>query len=461
MNSAEELAGAQDRLASRARAPRRWIRRAGLLAIAVVLLGVMQVPGSAQDNTTTGSTSTTEPSTTTVATPTTSADTTAPDESTTTAPAEGSPTTALSPEEKAKLDAAAVAKAKQVNAANARLDDLSNALGVLNARVRSQSAKVDYADQQVAAAQSKVTESQAAVTQAQADLAQLEGRLQGQAIRNFMGDGSGEAAVLVTGDPNQSIKMQTMLAEVTQSDIDFSATLVAAQEDLEVQQAEAQNAVEAAQVLKADASDQLAILQGDRKAQSNLTSAAESRLDDLLSERSALAALGADVGDDNGAENALVTALQRSSANNPPPTGDVAVPDVVSESEIRLAGNGIRVHQSIVANVQALLVAAEGAGLQLGGGGYRDPAAQIATRRSNCGSSSYAIYQMPASQCRPPTARPGQSMHERGLAIDFTNKGSLIRSHSDAAFVWLNKNAANYGLCNLPAEAWHWSTNCK
>ena len=49
-------------------------------------------------------------------------------------------------------------------------------------------------------------------------------------------------------------------------------------------------------------------------------------------------------------------------------------------------------------------------------------------------------------------------MHERGLAIDFTNNGSLIQSHSDPAFVWLSGNAASYGFYNYPAEPWHWST---
>jgi len=49
-------------------------------------------------------------------------------------------------------------------------------------------------------------------------------------------------------------------------------------------------------------------------------------------------------------------------------------------------------------------------------------------------------------------------MHERGLAIDFTNNGRLISSRSDPAYVWLSANAGTYGLHNLPSEPWHWST---
>jgi len=97
--------------------------------------------------------------------------------------------------------------------------------------------------------------------------------------------------------------------------------------------------------------------------------------------------------------------------------------------------------------------------LSLGGGGFRDAAAQIATRRNNCGTSDFAIWEMPASQCSPPTARPGTSMHEQGMAVDFTCSGSLIRDQASPCFVWLAANAASYGFYNLPSEPWHWSIN--
>jgi len=92
--------------------------------------------------------------------------------------------------------------------------------------------------------------------------------------------------------------------------------------------------------------------------------------------------------------------------------------------------------------------------LALSGGGYRDPAAQIALREAHCGTSQYAIYEMPASQCSPPTAKPGQSQHELGLAIDFSN----CTSRSSACYKWLAANAGSFGFYNLPSEPWHWST---
>ena len=120
--------------------------------------------------------------------------------------------------------------------------------------------------------------------------------------------------------------------------------------------------------------------------------------------------------------------------------------------------DGIRVHTSIADDLGALLAAAEADGIALSGWGWRDSQAQIRLRRQHCGTSEYAIYRMPSSQCRPPTARPGSSQHERGLAIDFTYNGGSISTRSSPGFRWLAANAAAYGLKNLASEPWHWST---
>lgn len=119
---------------------------------------------------------------------------------------------------------------------------------------------------------------------------------------------------------------------------------------------------------------------------------------------------------------------------------------------------GIQVAAEIADQVEALLVAADADGLSLSGGGFRDPQRQIELRKKNCGTSDFAIYEMPASQCNPPTARPGQSQHEVGLAIDFTNNGRLVTTRNDPAFVWLATNAGRFGFINLPSEPWHFST---
>ena len=114
---------------------------------------------------------------------------------------------------------------------------------------------------------------------------------------------------------------------------------------------------------------------------------------------------------------------------------------------------GITVHTAIAPQLEAMLAAAQADGLTLTGGGYRSNAQQIALRRAHCGASNYAIYEMPAGQCSPPTARPGTSLHEQGLAIDFNN----CSSRSTRCFQWLAANAGSFGFRNLPSEPWHWS----
>lgn len=113
------------------------------------------------------------------------------------------------------------------------------------------------------------------------------------------------------------------------------------------------------------------------------------------------------------------------------------------------------VNSSAAANALAMIESAKSQGVNLKGNAFRSYETQISLRRQNCGSSEYAIYQMSANSCKPPTAKPGNSMHEVGLAIDFSN----CSSRGTACYKWLAANASNFGFKNLPSEAWHWSTN--
>jgi LAS superfamily LD-carboxypeptidase LdcB len=117
---------------------------------------------------------------------------------------------------------------------------------------------------------------------------------------------------------------------------------------------------------------------------------------------------------------------------------------------------GITVNARIDDQTVALLAAAEVDGIRLAGGGYRSHQQQIALRQAHCGPSPYDVYLRPAGQCRPPTARPGQSRHEQGLAIDVTCDGHLIVSRRDRCFLWLEANAHRFGFTGISSEAWHW-----
>lgn len=124
---------------------------------------------------------------------------------------------------------------------------------------------------------------------------------------------------------------------------------------------------------------------------------------------------------------------------------------------------GITVAAEIGDQLEALLEAAALEGIRLGGHGYRSPEVTAQLRRAN---GCPDVYDSPSSSCRVPTARPGSSMHEQGLAIDFTWNGETLcyprsasRCSGNDAFDWLQANAGRYGFQVLDTEAWHWSTN--
>jgi hypothetical protein len=161
------------------------------------------------------------------------------------------------------------------------------------------------------------------------------------------------------------------------------------------------------------------------------------------------------------AEQARVDA-DRTQADPPGGDGDRAPgrpPTARPPSGTVVRVGGINVDATIAEPLAALLAAAAADGIALGGGGYRDSAAQLDRRAANCGTSAHDLYDKAASACSPPTARPGHSMHERGLAVDFTLDGALIGTRSNRGYVWLAANAARFGLYNLPSEPWHWSTD--
>lgn len=128
---------------------------------------------------------------------------------------------------------------------------------------------------------------------------------------------------------------------------------------------------------------------------------------------------------------------------------------VDTASIVRIPGTTISVHPLIAVNAIALVEAALADGVQLNGWGWRSTQRQIELRQSHCGSDAFSIFEKPSNTCSPPTARPGRSMHERGLAIDFAN----CSARSTGCFRWLAANAARFGFYNLPSEPWHWSTN--
>jgi D-alanyl-D-alanine carboxypeptidase len=114
---------------------------------------------------------------------------------------------------------------------------------------------------------------------------------------------------------------------------------------------------------------------------------------------------------------------------------------------------GVTVHKSVAYAFRRMVDDAKADGIEISGGGFRTKQRQIELRTIN---GCPDVWTAPASSCRVPTAIPGRSLHEIGLAVDISSGGRTINSKSPA-FTWLKSHAADYGFINLPAEAWHWS----
>ncbi len=149
-----------------------------------------------------------------------------------------------------------------------------------------------------------------------------------------------------------------------------------------------------------------------------------------------------------------------SSSSGTPPSGAYGLCTQGFE-QISTSGGTFWACKSISANLKKLIDAAWATTpqIKLAGGTYRSKQAQESLRSQHCGGQS-AIYNQSA-KCNPPTAYPGTSRHEAGLAIDFTCEGQSIGAQDNKCFVWLKNNAATYKMYNLASEPWHWSYDGK
>jgi hypothetical protein len=109
---------------------------------------------------------------------------------------------------------------------------------------------------------------------------------------------------------------------------------------------------------------------------------------------------------------------------------------------------GITVNSQISKKLDDMINAAKADGVTLTGSGFRSMEEQISLRKQHgCPDDS-----TPSGNCSPPTAIPGTSNHQLGVAIDFKNC-----SGGSPSFNWLKANADKFGFKNLPSESWHWS----
>ena len=139
---------------------------------------------------------------------------------------------------------------------------------------------------------------------------------------------------------------------------------------------------------------------------------------------------------------------------------DRGVAQTAKGNKIRLCrlSNGLVVNASIATQYQSVISQMSDLGYSLYvTDGFRTLSDQLDRRRVNCGPTHYDLWEKPNLECSPPTAIPGESRHEQGLAGDF---GGFL--YHNQQFEDMNDIAPKLGICNYyPVEPWHWDdVNC-
>jgi septal ring factor EnvC (AmiA/AmiB activator) len=368
--------------------------------------------------------------------------------------------------------------AVDVDVLTAEGDTVLAALGDLDDAVEAQKHILSAADLANAAAQADLTTAEAALADTQARLAEVNGQADAIVVDAFMNPPTDSALDALTAE---SLEAATVKQAFLNLQADADAALLdqyeALLDQLEDEEAARQDATDTAAAAQAEAEAAYEDVEASVGEEARFAIEVQRRLDHRLAEADmlqdtdpalaeqiraremeiaeALNSLDEEVLAERARARAAELAEQADANRNI--SGIKPVPGGVAEVACP-TGGVIQVAGDIAPQVERLLRDANDAGITMCGNGYRDPAEQIRVRRENCGTSNYAIYQAPSSACSPPTARPGESLHEQGLAIDFTVGGRTLSSTS-AAYRWMKANAANYGLYNLAGEPWHFSVN--
>ncbi len=357
-------------------------------------------------------------------------------------------------EQRRDVQAQAAELASEVDAATADVADLEVALAAAQSNVDAQQAAVEAANRAVIDADAAQVAALEAITDLELREEQARIDLQNAVIDSYVSFQGFDDLEALGDDPWEASRVETLVEIGTGTGLEGLDNLRAIGAELEFQRQLAEQAAAEAETTREEMRIRLAELGTALAIEDQLLLEAIERQERRLGEAAALAALEAELSEEIRVEEQRIA---DAIANRiPPGSGSVTVPP---DSDIELVTvGGITVNVLVEDQVRGILAAMSARGFNLGGGGYRSIESQIRLRRANCGTSDYAIWEMPASRCRPPTARPGLSQHEVGLAIDFTLNGRVLRTRDSDVFRALAEIAPQFGFYNLPSEPWHWST---
>jgi LAS superfamily LD-carboxypeptidase LdcB len=364
--------------------------------------------------------------------------------------------------ERDRVRAERAAMAGDLDVAKAETDEVLAALADLEANVRAEEAQLDDAQRAVTAAEEQVAEARVAQAEAEAEVDELRQAMARMAVDAYVSPPEQDnLSIVLTGDLGTAPERQALLEMSASNQADVMERFRSAVEDLEIQTQTAERAEQRALDARTEVEERLGRVADARDQQAAVAAQVQVRLDELLQQERQLQSAEQAITNELTAREAErrrqeLARIQAELARASQRRGPVSVPGRGTINLVTVGG--ITVNSQIESQLRSMLNHAASDGIVLTGGGYRDSSQQIALRRSNCGSSHFAIYEMSPNQCRPPTARPGNSLHEQGLAIDFIANGRSITSRSHAGFQWLARHASSYGFYNLPSEPWHWST---
>jgi hypothetical protein len=364
------------------------------------------------------------------------------------------PTTGEHQREEVRRQHAALAA--ELDVLMADMAAIEASLDALEGNVESVQARLEKASAAADRAAARARSAKAEEARIAGELRDLDARVRDLAVSAFIHGGArtGDADVLRRSPTGGELGRAGYLADLEVARQDTLARRLA---QVRVQrerlrEAAADAAAEAARVVE-ELAEQAAALEEARALQVEFQLQVEAEVERRVSEAAGLAEL------DRALSEAILEEQSILAARVAGITATASISRLPQQGPLPLVRVGsFVVHASIGNQVAAMLAAATADGIALGGGAYRDTARQVELRRSNCGPTDHDLYERPASTCRPPTARPGHSLHERGLALDLTSNGALITTRDDPAFRWLAEHAGRFGLRNLPSEPWHWST---
>jgi len=354
--------------------------------------------------------------------------------------------------------------AEKIDVQTATVEELSEALDELNAFVRLQESRLEDAQREVDAAHAAV---EAATTRREVvrhEVEDVRDHIADLALSSFTGEsgaaGDDMTELAFSEDPGEAARILHLVQVQTGSLSDSMDRMRALEVEAQMLILEEEAAVEAVAAGLAIVEERTAELEVSRDRQLVLVTAAETQLEARLAEAAFLEDRDLDLArkirDQQQAINQRVAVAARNIG--------VEIPDPVDLEEIVLitfeefdSEFEIEVHEDIEEQTRALFTEAFEDGIDLGGWGYRPIQLQIELRAAHCGGTEYDIWQKPVFECAPPTARPGFSKHEQGRAIDFTYRGSSVKTQDSPGFRWLAEHAPAYGFVNLDVEPWHWS----